>query len=221
MTASVRQRRPAPVGREPRAHTRPPPSLAVRRNRGPRPPEAIIAALQHAMRVELGLRQDATRAPGPQAAAVRFGQRWQVSAQRAAVALISAAKRGVARALAGAAKRGVQGALVAPTAAAVWVANLTRIVEAAAAKGAADAERAIAIETLRQHGTLVRFFAEQAGAQSYVWTTQSDTHVRTLHVELNGSVHTWANPPVSGTDGFRGAPGEPAECRCTAFPIMK
>lgn len=206
---------PRVTARVPRAlPARPAPSHTARHARGPRAPLEVVAALQRAVRVELGLHQDSAREPH----LVFFGQRWQVSAQRAATVLISAAKRGVAQALAAAIKKG--GDIAAPADAAVWIAHLTRVVEAAARKSATAAEEQVAIEVLRQHAEWVRYYAEKSGSTGYIWTTSHGTRVRQLHRELEGTRHAWDDPPVSGTDGFRGPPGTPAKCECCAYPVL-
>lgn len=55
-----------------------------------------------------------------------------------------------------------------------------------------------------------------ADIDSYVWTTSNDERVREEHEALEGQVFTWE----SGGDPEEGHPGEPINCRCTAFPIL-
>lgn len=55
--------------------------------------------------------------------------------------------------------------------------------------------------------------------KEYVWRTQQDDKVRDLHNELEGKQFSFDDPPISGTSGFRGNPGEPANCRCYAEPV--
>lgn len=56
-------------------------------------------------------------------------------------------------------------------------------------------------------------------SKDYIWRTQEDEKVRDLHRDLEGKTFNRDNPPVSGTSGFRGNPGEPANCRCYAEPV--
>lgn len=56
-------------------------------------------------------------------------------------------------------------------------------------------------------------------SKDYIWRTQEDEKVRDLHRDLEGKTFNRDNPPVSGTAGFRGNPGEPANCRCYAEPV--
>ena len=58
-------------------------------------------------------------------------------------------------------------------------------------------------------------------SKDYIWRTQEDEKVRDLHQELEGKRFNMDDPPVSGTSGFRGNPGEPANCRCYAEPIKE
>jgi SPP1 gp7 family putative phage head morphogenesis protein len=55
--------------------------------------------------------------------------------------------------------------------------------------------------------------------KDYIWRTQQDDKVRDLHRELEGKTFNMDDPPVSGTSGFKGNPGEPANCRCYAEPV--
>ena len=55
--------------------------------------------------------------------------------------------------------------------------------------------------------------------KEYIWRTQEDDKVRDLHNELEGKQFSFDDPPISGTSGFRGNPGEPANCRCYAEPV--
>lgn len=56
------------------------------------------------------------------------------------------------------------------------------------------------------------------GRPYYMWITKGDGSVRPLHRELDKTIQRWDNPPIAG-NGFRGHPGEAANCRCEAIPL--
>ena len=66
----------------------------------------------------------------------------------------------------------------------------------------------------------IKKIKESLESELYKWRTQKDDKVRDLHRDLEGKIFNKNNPPVSGTNGFRGNPGEPANCRCFAEPIV-
>jgi hypothetical protein len=49
----------------------------------------------------------------------------------------------------------------------------------------------------------------------YIWRTRGDPQVRPSHMENNGKVFSWDNPPETGH------PGEDYNCRCTAEPYER
>ena len=68
-----------------------------------------------------------------------------------------------------------------------------------------------------------------AGVDSYTWVTVDDERVRgrpggrypkahPSHYALDGTVHRWDDPPVSGPRTQRRHPGGPIQCRCYARP---
>jgi hypothetical protein len=209
-----------PNGRpDPRSHAVP--STAVRRRRGPRPPDGVIAALRVALAVELresGLVTDAA-APRP-----TLGTRWKEAAQRALRAIGIGARRGVVSALPPGAAR--EAARAAPTPApAGWVATVTKAVQkalraAALATILESAAGAAARHVLREHARQVRLIAQAAGVSRYIWTTMRDSRVRALHVALEGTVQRWDDPPLAGLPDFHGHPGDANECRCQPFPWL-
>lgn len=92
--------------------------------------------------------------------------------------------------------------------------QLTRAVEVTGESAAA----AIKAETQQLHGELVGAASRAAGLTKYVWTTQLDEVVREGHAELEGTIQLWSDPPVTDETGYRAHPGEPRNCRCTAWP---
>jgi SPP1 gp7 family putative phage head morphogenesis protein len=74
-------------------------------------------------------------------------------------------------------------------------------------------------------GYLVAQFREKSalglGATEYVWVTSHDERVRADHRDLDGLTFSWSNPPIANrATGFRGHPGEAANCRCSARPVI-
>lgn len=62
---------------------------------------------------------------------------------------------------------------------------------------------------------------QQYGVNTYKWVTVGDHKVRERHVELNGEVISWDQPPiVDEKSGRRAHAGEDFNCRCQAAPIV-
>lgn len=103
----------------------------------------------------------------------------------------------------------------------LWVQQLHAGVAQRRSTGAAPAAILawIAAHTLSGFSHAVRHFAIAGGSAGYIWTTRMDEKVRELHIKLEGTRQRWDAPPVSGSSGFRGHPGEPGGCRCTPFPV--
>lgn len=59
-----------------------------------------------------------------------------------------------------------------------------------------------------------------AGVTRYRWRSSTDQRVRPMHHALDGSIHSWGDPPVTNKDGDRNNPGEDYQCRCVAIPIL-
>lgn len=60
---------------------------------------------------------------------------------------------------------------------------------------------------------------ESLGVEKYIWRTSRDERVRSQHARLNGTEHSWDEPPVSCGSG-RAHPGGCFQCRCTAEPVI-
>jgi SPP1 gp7 family putative phage head morphogenesis protein len=67
---------------------------------------------------------------------------------------------------------------------------------------------------------LLRARAQFVGSEEYFWRTAHDSDVRPLHRKLDGKVFRWDDPPIVSENGFRGAPGEAAFCRCWPDPVI-
>ena len=194
------------------------PSAHVRRTRGPSPPDHVLVPLVAYLEGR-DARTDAHGFPP-------LARRWRTLLGQAFDALVRHARRGVVRAL-GAARRALaQGAPPPPPE--DWVARVTEAVRGAIRPGneVSDVRRSVRAAVgvlgrliLAEHSRLVRQIALAAGVSFYIWTSRRDGLVRVLHAALDGRVFSWSNPPVSGTHGWRGHPGQPAECRCTPFPL--
>jgi SPP1 gp7 family putative phage head morphogenesis protein len=71
-------------------------------------------------------------------------------------------------------------------------------------------------EVGRAATTLMETRAVHVGSPGYIWRTALDRDVRPRHKKLEGSFHSWAEPPVAGEQGERAHPGAIYNCRC--FP---
>jgi SPP1 gp7 family putative phage head morphogenesis protein len=58
---------------------------------------------------------------------------------------------------------------------------------------------------------------QRAGIEEYIWTTSNDERVRDSHADLDGKRFRFDDPP--DVDGEPCHPGEPIQCRCTAYPV--
>lgn len=79
----------------------------------------------------------------------------------------------------------------------------------------------------QETGLLMAKFQEarykDAGINDYIWkcVVGSPLHpVRPMHKALDGTKHSWDNPPVTDAKGNRNNPGEDYNCRCFARPIV-
>lgn len=69
-------------------------------------------------------------------------------------------------------------------------------------------------QTLKMNGEITKTRQENAGIDSYVWTTASDERVRDEHAALDGETFSWSSPPSVGH------PGADYQCRCVAIPVI-
>jgi SPP1 gp7 family putative phage head morphogenesis protein len=75
-------------------------------------------------------------------------------------------------------------------------------------------------QTLKANAEITRVRQVDAGITRYRWSTSNDDRVRPLHADLEGTIHSWDDPPVTAPDGARNHPGQDISCRCTATPIL-
>jgi SPP1 gp7 family putative phage head morphogenesis protein len=75
-------------------------------------------------------------------------------------------------------------------------------------------------EVAKTSSAITQVRARHIGVESYIWRTVRDNAVRRMHRRLEGTSHTWANPPVAEEQGQRHHPGEFPNCRCFAEPIL-
>ena len=91
------------------------------------------------------------------------------------------------------------------------------------ASGQVAASRATLIartETAKASSSLMEARARYVGANQYIWRTVMDRDVRPAHKRLEGTVHSWDEPPVAEANGERHHPGAFPNCRCFAEPII-
>lgn len=64
--------------------------------------------------------------------------------------------------------------------------------------------------------------ARRIGSHEYTWQTARDFSVRPAHRALEGTVHSWDNPPVAeyNKERTRHHPGCFPNCRCVAVPLI-
>ncbi|KKM99165.1 hypothetical protein LCGC14_1150670 [marine sediment metagenome] len=66
---------------------------------------------------------------------------------------------------------------------------------------------------------LTRDRQQALGIEEYIWRTSRDERVRPSHARLEGSKHSWDDPPETG-GGRHNHPGQDFNCRCTAEPVI-
>ena len=73
-------------------------------------------------------------------------------------------------------------------------------------------------EVARANTILIQARAESIGSEAYIWQTAEDGRVRESHIEMNGKVVYWNNPPE--LDGFVAHAGSMPNCRCIPLPLL-
>lgn len=77
-------------------------------------------------------------------------------------------------------------------------------------------------QTNKLNGQLTRNRQINLGVKGYIWRTALDERVRDDHADLEGTKHSWDNPPVVDMrTGRREHPGGDFNCRCTAEPNLE
>lgn len=69
-------------------------------------------------------------------------------------------------------------------------------------------------QTLKLNGQMTRVRQQNAGVESYTWSTSLDDRVREEHAALEGQIFRWDNPPEPGN------PGDDYQCRCVAIAVV-
>lgn len=75
-------------------------------------------------------------------------------------------------------------------------------------------------QVLKLYGQANRTKQINVGVTEYIWSTSKDERVRETHVDLEGTRHSWTNPPIVSKDGRREHPGGDYQCRCVAIPVL-
>lgn len=84
--------------------------------------------------------------------------------------------------------------------------------------GKTTEKRAIFIardQSSKLNAALTQARHEDVGITKYTWSTSGDERVRESHVEKDGQVFEYANPPAD-----TGHPGHDFNCRCVAIPYL-
>lgn len=87
-------------------------------------------------------------------------------------------------------------------------------------------------QTLKANAALTQIRHQDAGVESYIWSTSRDERVRgkpggkwaashANHWALEGTIQSWSDPPITNPEtGERHHPGEDYQCRCVAIPVL-
>lgn len=88
----------------------------------------------------------------------------------------------------------------------------------------ANAVRIARTECSRARANFTQSRAQALGSTQYIWRTVKDSSVRSEHAHLEGTVHSWDNPPVCGHGKggvpLRSHPGAIFNCRCWAECLL-
>lgn len=71
-------------------------------------------------------------------------------------------------------------------------------------------------QTAKFNSDLTKLRQEQAGIDSYEWSTSGDERVRPTHRENDGKIFRWDTPPER-----TGHPGHDIQCRCVALAVVE
>lgn len=76
-------------------------------------------------------------------------------------------------------------------------------------------------QTLKLAGQLTKTRQEALGVRSYIWSTSKDERVRESHRRLEGTRHSWNEPPIVDEKRQRREhPGGDFQCRCVPIPDL-
>jgi SPP1 gp7 family putative phage head morphogenesis protein len=74
-------------------------------------------------------------------------------------------------------------------------------------------------QTLKLNAQINRQRQMQVGIRKYRWSTSKDSRVRDRHAELEGTIHSWEDPPRVAPGRYE-HPGGDYQCRCVSMPII-
>ncbi len=75
-------------------------------------------------------------------------------------------------------------------------------------------------QTMKYNASVQQAQARAAGITQYRWRVVRDEATRSFHKRLDGTLHTWNDPPVTNAQGDRNHPGQDFQCRCSAEPVI-
>ena len=73
-------------------------------------------------------------------------------------------------------------------------------------------------QTAKLNAAITQHQQQEAGIESYTWSTSWDDRVRDSHRKLDGKPFRWDDPPET-EKGRKCHPGQDYQCRCCAIPI--
>ncbi len=75
-------------------------------------------------------------------------------------------------------------------------------------------------QTVKHNAAVQEAQARALGITKYTWRTTRLENVRPMHRALEGTVHSYNDPPVTNKAGDRNHPGGDFQCACQAVPIL-
>ena len=75
-------------------------------------------------------------------------------------------------------------------------------------------------QTLKLNSALTEDRHKSVGIDSYIWSSSNDERVREMHRDLDGTQHSYDDPPVTNEQGDTNNPGGDYRCRCLATPVL-
>lgn len=70
------------------------------------------------------------------------------------------------------------------------------------------------------NGELTQLRQTGLGIEKYTWRDSGDGRVRQRHRDLDGTIQSWNDPPVTNDAGDTNHPGGDYQCRCYAEPLL-
>lgn len=77
-------------------------------------------------------------------------------------------------------------------------------------------------QTRKAYGGLNKGRMQAIGVKEYEWVhSGGGQHPRQMHIDMDGNIYRFDDPPIIEEDGERGIPGQAIHCGCTMRPVIR